>query len=74
MIQSKNTKKSKTEIKKVDERAIAIQDKVKELLNMRIDHRLGKLKNPKQIKKARREIARMKTKISLERFIHATKE
>ena len=42
-----------------------IKDKAKELFDLKIEHKLGKLKDVNQIKKARRGLARLKTKKNL---------
>lgn len=59
----KETKKGNTDL------VLDLQSKNEKLASLKLDHKLGKLKNPNEIKKIRREIAKMKTKMSLESFI-----
>ena len=70
----KETTEKKIEVnKKKSERQSEIQEKESKLLDLRIDLKMGKLKNPNEIRKLRKEIAQLKTKISLEKFISGDK-
>lgn len=51
-----------------------IREKEQKLFDLKIDLRLGKLKNPNEIKSVRRDIARLKTKKNLNKFISSAKE
>lgn len=46
-----------------------IKEKKKKILDLKIDFRLGKLKNPHEINILRKEIARLATKLNLKKFI-----
>ena len=44
-----------------DERLQKIQDLTEELFNMRFQHEIGQLENPRRIKQVRQDLARIKT-------------
>jgi large subunit ribosomal protein L29 len=44
-----------------EERLQKIQDLTEELFNMRFQHEIGQLENPRKIKQVRQDLARIKT-------------
>ena len=66
-----NDKQTKVKIKQNsgDDLHKEINDKQEKLASLTIDHKLGKLKNLNELKMVRRDIARLKTKLSLAKFV-----
>lgn len=72
-------KKEKQEVKETKPKKgmeinAEIREKEQKLFDLRIDLRLGKLQNTNEIKAVRREIAKLKTKENLDKFIASSKE
>lgn len=73
-VEKTETKKRKNEKKVIpvdptNDIKETLKGKQETLLSLKLDHRLGKLKNHNEIKQVRREVARLKTKIRLVEFL-----
>lgn len=64
----KTEKVVKTDLNE-NESITEIKEKKRKMLDLRIDLRMGKLKNPHEINLLRKEIARLETKLNLKKFI-----
>lgn len=64
---------AKTTVNSDQEIMEEVEEKKRKLLDLKINLRLGKLKNPNEIRALRKEIARLKTKLSLSRFVRGVK-